>query len=155
MPGRLSSIYFQPLTRYTSATDADRAEMLRAIGVGAIDELFAEIPADLRVDRPLDLPRGLSETECFDHLSQLAEHNADLPRKPKIIVAAKMDAAIPEKVQKLSRWCAKNHLELVKISSVTGEGLDELKRAVLRKLNAGANTERHADISRQSRLPKV
>jgi GTP-binding protein len=66
--------------------------------------------------------------------SELAEHNPDLLRKPKIIVAAKMDAGIPKKVQKLERWCKKNNLELVKISSVTGEGLDELKRAVLHKL---------------------
>ena len=71
--------------------------------------------------------------------SELAEHNADLPRKPKIIVAAKMDAAIATKVQKLSRWCAKNNLEFVKISSITGEGLEDLKRAVFRKLSASKN----------------
>jgi len=68
--------------------------------------------------------------------SELAEHNADLPRKPKIIVAAKMDAAIAKKVQKLSRWCAKSNLEFVKISSITGEGLEDLKRAVFSKLSA-------------------
>src|SRR5437899_2274926 len=68
--------------------------------------------------------------------SELAEHNADLPRKPKIIVAAKMDAAIATRVQKLSRWCAKNNLEFVKISSITGEGLEDLKRAVFSKLSA-------------------
>lgn len=67
--------------------------------------------------------------------SELAEHNPDLPHKPKIIVAAKMDAALDTKVKKLERWCAKNHLQLVKISSVTGEGLEDLKRAVLQKLS--------------------
>lgn len=66
--------------------------------------------------------------------SELAEHNADLPKKPKIIVAAKMDIADPKKVQKLQRWCAKNKLELVKISSVTGEGLEELKHTIFKKL---------------------
>jgi glycine dehydrogenase subunit 1 len=64
------------LTRYTSATDADRRAMLDAIGVGSIDDLFAEIPADLRLARPLDLPPGVSETECFDHLAALADRNA-------------------------------------------------------------------------------
>ena len=64
------------MTRYTSATDADRRAMLEAIGVGSIDDLFAEIPADLRLARPLDLPPGLSETECFDRLAALAERNA-------------------------------------------------------------------------------
>jgi GTP-binding protein len=67
--------------------------------------------------------------------SELAEHNPDLPRKPKIIVAAKMDVADKKKVQKLARWSKKNNLEMVKISSVTGEGLDELKRAVFEKLS--------------------
>ena len=50
-----------------------------------------------------------------------------------------------------------SYLEKVRLHAykVTDQDVDELKRAVLRKLNAGANTERHADISRQSRLPKV
>ena len=64
------------MSRYTSATDADREAMLRAIGVGSIGELFAEIPTDVRLDRPLELPQGLAETECFDHLSELAGRNA-------------------------------------------------------------------------------
>ena len=50
-----------------------------------------------------------------------------------------MDAAIARKVQKLSRWCAKSNLEFVKISSITGEGLEDLKRAVFRKLSASKN----------------
>ena len=68
--------------------------------------------------------------------AELAEHNADLPKKPKMIVATKMDSADKKKVQKLSRWCKKNDLELQKISSVTGEGLDDLKRAVFKKLHS-------------------
>src|SRR5205814_1353192 len=69
--------------------------------------------------------------------SELAEHNPDLPKKPKIIVATKMDVADPKKIQKLTRWCKKNDLELLKISSVTGEGMENLKRAVFEKLSSG------------------
>jgi len=69
--------------------------------------------------------------------SELAEHNPDLPGKPKIIVATKMDIADPKKVQKLARWCKKNDLEMLQISSVTGEGLENLKRAVFEKLSSG------------------
>jgi len=68
--------------------------------------------------------------------AELAEHNPDLPKKPKIVVAAKMDIADEKKVQKLQRWCRKNNLQLIKISSVTGGGLDELKHAVFEKLSA-------------------
>jgi GTP-binding protein len=67
--------------------------------------------------------------------AELSEHNPDLPKKPKIVVATKMDVADPKKVHKLERWARKNHLEFEKISSVTGEGLDELKHAVYAKLN--------------------
>jgi GTP-binding protein len=69
--------------------------------------------------------------------SELAEHNPDLPRKPKIIVATKMDIADTRKVEKLTRWCKKNDLDMLKISSVTGEGLENLKRAVFEKLSSG------------------
>ena len=69
--------------------------------------------------------------------AELAEHNPDLPKKPKIIVATKMDVADPKKIQKLTRWCKKNDLELLKISSLTGEGMENLKRAVFEKLSSG------------------
>ena len=55
------------MTRYTSATEADRQAMLEAIGAASIDDLFADIPAELRLDRPLDLPAGMTETDVFDH----------------------------------------------------------------------------------------
>jgi len=83
---------------------------------------------------------GTNERDPIDEFhaidAELAEHNPDLPKKPKIVVATKMDSAETKKVQKLSRWCKKNNLELHKISSVTGEGLDELKRAVFQKLHS-------------------
>ena len=83
---------------------------------------------------------GASDRDPIDEFhtidSELAEHNPDLPQKPKIIVAAKMDVAETKKVQKLVRWAKKTKLELVKISSITGEGLDELKHAVFSKLSA-------------------
>ena len=81
---------------------------------------------------------AMSERDPIDEFhaieSELSEHNPELTRKPKIIVAAKMDAAIDRKVRKLEHWSAKNNLELIKISSATGEGLGELKRAILKKL---------------------
>jgi glycine dehydrogenase subunit 1 len=49
------------LSRYTSATDADRAAMLERIGAASFDELFADIPASVRLDRPIDLPAGKPE----------------------------------------------------------------------------------------------
>ena len=83
---------------------------------------------------------GTNERDPIDEFHaincELAEHNPDLPKKPKIIVATKMDIADPRKVQKLARWCKKSGLEMLKISSVTGEGLEDLKRAVFEKLSS-------------------
>ena len=69
--------------------------------------------------------------------SELAEHNRDLVNRPTIVLAAKMDIAEPKKVQKLTRWCKKNGLDMLKISAVTGEGVENLKRAVFDKLSSG------------------
>ena len=68
--------------------------------------------------------------------AELAEHNPELPLKPTIVVATKMDVAVPEKVRKLQRWCRQSDVQMIRISSVTGEGLDELKQQVFTKLSA-------------------
>jgi glycine dehydrogenase subunit 1 len=91
------------VTRYTSATDADRSAMLDAIGVGSIDELFAEIPPELRLDRPLDLPEGLSETECFDHLASLAERNAHADDELCFLGAGMYDHYVPAIVDAITQ----------------------------------------------------
>ena len=44
------------MSRYTAVTDEDLREMLAAIGVGSLDDLFADIPEAVRLGRELDLP---------------------------------------------------------------------------------------------------
>jgi glycine dehydrogenase subunit 1 len=83
------------VSRYTSATDADRAAMLEAIGAESIDDLFADVPADVRLDRPLDLRDGLSETELVDELSALAARNADADSEVCFIGAGMYDHYSP------------------------------------------------------------
>jgi glycine cleavage system P protein (glycine dehydrogenase) subunit 1 len=63
------------LSRYTSITEQDLEAMLGAIGVGSIEDLFADIPESVRLDREIDLPPGLSEQEVHDHLAALAARN--------------------------------------------------------------------------------
>jgi glycine dehydrogenase subunit 1 len=60
---------------YLPHTDEDRAAMLARIGVGSIDELFAEIPAQLRLRRALDLPPALDEVQLERELASLARAN--------------------------------------------------------------------------------
>ena len=61
--------------RYLPHTDADRALMLDKIGVGSVDELFLDIPADKRLDGLLDLPTSKSEIEVERHLAKMAGQN--------------------------------------------------------------------------------
>ncbi|HLY13265.1 MAG TPA: aminomethyl-transferring glycine dehydrogenase subunit GcvPA [Candidatus Limnocylindrales bacterium] len=59
---------------YGPHTLADREQMLEAIGISSIDELFDDIPAQLRASR-LDLPPGMPELELAVHLQALAGRN--------------------------------------------------------------------------------
>ncbi|HEY8394998.1 MAG TPA: aminomethyl-transferring glycine dehydrogenase subunit GcvPA [Thermaerobacter sp.] len=60
---------------YIPHTDADRRAMMAAIGISSIDELFADIPEEVRLRRPLRLPPALSEPELVAHLEELAAAN--------------------------------------------------------------------------------
>jgi glycine dehydrogenase subunit 1 len=60
---------------YLLNTPADTAEMLKAIGVSSINDLFAPIPPDVRFDRPLDIPAAMGELELTQHVDKLAKKN--------------------------------------------------------------------------------
>ena len=68
--------------------------------------------------------------------SELGEHDPALLRKPSLVVASKIDAVDEGKEQKLEQWCGQENVEFVKLSSVTGKGLEGLKRSVARKLKS-------------------
>jgi len=83
------------MSRYTSATDADRRAMLATIGAGSVDELFAEIPASVRLDRPLDLPAGMAEQDVAGHLAELAARNVDCDAETSFLGAGMYDHYVP------------------------------------------------------------
>ena len=62
---------------YIPNTEADRREMLAAVGVASVDRLFDDIPAAARLER-LDLPTALSEPEALRLLRQLASRNREV-----------------------------------------------------------------------------
>jgi len=77
-------------------------------------------------------------------LKELASFSENLAGKPMIVVATKIDVAQdPERIAALRKLARKRHLPFFKISSVTGEGLATLKRAmaegVLEPTSAGAS----------------
>ncbi len=62
--------------RYLPNSPADRQAMLRATGHTHIDELFAQIPVDLRFKGELNLPGPLSESEILEFFQQAAAESS-------------------------------------------------------------------------------
>lgn len=60
---------------YVPHTDKDRVEMLKAIGVKSIDDLFKDIAPALR-PKSFDIPEGKSEFEVCRYIKKLASKNA-------------------------------------------------------------------------------
>jgi len=69
-------------------------------------------------------------------LGELASFGAHLEEKPMIMVASKIDVANKDKVAALKRYCKKHKLKLYEISAVTGKGIDELKYALAKEVDA-------------------
>jgi glycine dehydrogenase subunit 1 len=83
------------VSRYTSATPEDRREMLAAIGVESIEELFEDVPEKLRLARQLELGDGLSEQEVFRELSELAARNVSTEDEVSFLGAGMYDHYVP------------------------------------------------------------
>lgn len=58
--------------RFAPHTDDDVREMLARCGLDSLDQLFDQIPPSVRLDRPLDLPDGVSEMEILDDMRRLS-----------------------------------------------------------------------------------
>ena len=60
---------------YVPSTPAERQEMLHAVGVQDYRELYRDVPAEMLLDRELDLPEGMSELEVGRAVSAMAAKN--------------------------------------------------------------------------------
>jgi len=63
--------------RYLPKSPADREAMLKVIGARSIDDLFAPIPAEYRLNRDLKVPRQMAESEIVDWFRERSRDNAD------------------------------------------------------------------------------
>src|SRR6202166_4439684 len=62
--------------RYLPKSPGERIEMLQQIGAGSIDDLFSTIPQEYRLERDLNVPRQMAESEIVDYFRQAASRNA-------------------------------------------------------------------------------
>lgn len=77
--------------RYLPMTDQDKQEMLQAIGVQSVDELFQDLPKNVRFKGEYKIKQAKSETELLKELSQLAEKNKDLRKNASFLGAGVYD----------------------------------------------------------------
>lgn len=84
---------------YIPHTEADRQAMLATIGASSIDELFREIPENLRLTPgSLNLPPALDEPRLMAHLHELAGKNVNLADTACFLGAGIYDRYIPATV---------------------------------------------------------
>jgi glycine dehydrogenase subunit 1 len=84
--------------KYLPMTEAERDEMLRITGRGSLEELFSDIPAAVRLKRPLDLPPMLGDGELLAHLRALSERNGHADRLTCFLGGGAYDHLIPSVV---------------------------------------------------------
>ncbi len=75
--------------------------MLRTIGVDSIEDLFADVPDELRLRRPLDIAPGMAEQEVADHLADLAARNRHCDEEVTFCGAGMYDHYVPALVDSL------------------------------------------------------
>jgi glycine dehydrogenase subunit 1 len=62
--------------RYLPKSDTERRQMLDAIGVASLEDLFSHLPPEARLNRPLNLAPGISEYEIVDYFRSLGENTS-------------------------------------------------------------------------------
>jgi len=89
------------VSSYVSATDADRREMLAEIGVESIEDLFADVPAALRLDRSVFSEPGRSEQEVYEELRSLATRNTSSEDELSFLGGGMYDHYVPALVDSI------------------------------------------------------
>jgi len=87
--------------RYLPLTASDRAEMLAAVGVASIEDVFADVPEAARLSGPVDLPRAMGEIEVERLVSRMAARNVSAGSVPFFIGAGVYRHHIPAAVDHL------------------------------------------------------
>ena len=88
--------------RYLPLTPADRAEMLGVIGAASVDDLFSDVPAEVRLSGPVaGLPMHASEMAVERHMAALAAKNLSAGSAPFFLGAGAYRHHIPASVDHL------------------------------------------------------
>ena len=84
--------------RYLPDTAEDEKEMLAVIGVESMEDLFTDIPDEIRMKEALAIPAAVSESELLKQMKDLAEKNVSAGQMPIFMGAGTYDHYIPSVV---------------------------------------------------------
>src|SRR5438093_148038 len=80
---------------------SDEVEMLRAIGLQSVDDLFADIPAAVRIPK-LDLPDGLPEDVVVARVTSMLAANKTVVDMPTFLGGGSFDHFVPASVRAIT-----------------------------------------------------
>lgn len=81
--------------RYLPMTEEDQKEMLKAVGVSSIEELFDDIPNKVKFEGEYKIKQATPESVLMRELTKMADRNADLKRNVSFLGAGVYDHYIP------------------------------------------------------------
>lgn len=88
--------------RYIPNTEADEKLMLDSIGAKSIEDLFVDVPKDLRLEKKLNINGPLSELELSNHMKSLSNTNKSVDDLVCFLGAGAYDHYIPSIVKHLA-----------------------------------------------------
>lgn len=87
---------------YIPTTKEDKQKMFKRIGINNIEDLFSDIPKNLRLDRELNLDTYKSELEVSKKIKDLANQNINLEKLTCFLGAGAYDHYVPSLIKHIT-----------------------------------------------------
>jgi glycine dehydrogenase subunit 1 len=86
------------MSKYIPNTKTQQKRMLDEMGYSSIEELFGDIPKEVRLDKKLTLQGPMAEMELIRHMRKLASENRHVGEYPCFLGAGAYDHYIPSAI---------------------------------------------------------
>jgi glycine dehydrogenase subunit 1 len=87
---------------YIPNTQEDEKEMLQSMGLNSVDQLFEDIPQDVKLNRKLNLNAPMSELEVSDYMNKLSDKNLSSEDLTCFLGAGAYDHYIPSIIKHIT-----------------------------------------------------
>lgn len=99
LEGGLKQLPNCKMSRYIPNTPKQQESMLQEIKRGSLEELFKDIPDELKLKEPLNIPEAISEMGLVKHMEDLAAKNANTDEYTCFLGAGSYDHYIPSVIK--------------------------------------------------------